>query len=292
MKRRITLLLCLLALSARADREWRFHNPNHRIPWANGGGYERCEYDWWIQNTGEPTDLYLNGLYQGSEYGTNDIGLAEAWAIHPQGVCIGVVDANTPHGLRVKAVAEMVSRNTVLMANLNRLYPDDIAAGISNFTSIQLKIIVVTTGFNFAHAGLSNACRYAESRNALVFCAVPNSGVSIDLLPDYPSSWASEISSIVPITSTDRNGDLYGPNAAAWGDNVTGAPGRNIICGDTETYTSGTSLATPIAAGCVAILMQYRRGFTASVYRHALWSSAVPAMGIRRIDAVKLLEEF
>lgn len=292
MRKLPTLLLCLLAWSAKADREWLGYDENRRVPFANGGGWSRCDYDWWIQNTGQSSDLYLNGVYQGSEYGESDIRLAEAWRIHPQGVAIGVVDMNNLHGQRVKAVAEVVTRNTVLISKLLRLYPDDIALGISNFVAIQFKVIVVTVGFNLAHNGLSNACRYAESRGALIFCAVPNVGVSIDSVPDYPSSWASEISSIVPITSTDRNGDLYGPNAAAWGDNVIGAPGRNILAGSTGVYTSGTSMATPIAAGCVAILMQYKRGHHGSVYRQSLWSSAIPAEGVRRIDAVSLMEEF
>lgn len=292
MNKRLLLLLLLIAQVSWGDEEWIPYNENLRIPWANDSSYTRCEYDWWILNTGEPSDLYLNGIYQGSEYGTNSLRLDLAWLIHPQGVPVGVVDVNSSHGQRVSAVVAKVTRNQVFLSNSIRLYPEDIAAGISNFVALQFKVVVVTTGFNFAHEGLSNACRYAESKRALIFCAVPNLDVSIDLVPDYPSSWANSIASIVPITSTDRNGNLYGPGASAYGTNVTGAPGRNIISGDLNVYASGSSSATPIAAGCAAIMMQYSRGKTSDKYRNAIWVTRTPAMGIFRIDPVRMLQEF
>jgi len=289
MKRLSILLLLLASQPLKADSEWLGYDANRRVPWANNPAYTRDESDWFISNEQNETRLYFNGIYQGSEYGDSDIGLAEAWKIHPQGVTIGIVDVNSEHGQRVAAVAGKVSRNSVFLSNLARLYPDDIAAGISNFVAMRFPVIVVTTGFNFAHSGLSNACRFAESRNVLVFCAVPNAAVDIDVTHDYPSSWANEMDSIVPVTATDRMGNLYGPGAAAWGNYVIGAPGRNIVC-DTN-YTSGTSVATPIAAGVTAILMQHKRGRTAAQYRAALWSTAIPAAGISRFDALKLLTE-
>jgi len=282
-------LWLLLILTLKADQEWIIYNANLRIPWANNPAYTRTEFDWWIgPNDGQPSDLYLNGVYQGSEYGTNTLRIDLAWAIHPQGVTIGIVDVNSAHGQRVKAVAEKVTRNQAFLSNSLRLYPDDIASGISNFAAMRFPIIVVTTGFSSPHAGLSNACRFAELRNALVFCAVPNTGANIDVTPDYPGSWAGQMVNIVPVTSTDRTGNLYGPGAAATGSLVIGAPGRNIIC-DTN-YTSGTSMAAPIAAGCMAILIQYKRGRSAEIYRNALWSTSEPATGVRRINAKRLLE--
>lgn len=295
MSKRFLLSILLPLLTAQVslgESEWLEYDPYRRVPWADNPAYERCDYDWWINNTGESSDLFYYGLFYGSEFGTNSIRVDLAWAIHPQGVSIGVVDINNAHGQRVSAIAGKVSRNTVCISNNIRLYPEDVAASISNFVSLQFKVIVVTTGFNYAHAGLSNACRFAEFRRALIFCAVPNAEVNIDVTPDYPSSWAAEITSIVPITPTDRHGNLYGPGAAASGTNVTGCPGRNIINEVAWTYSSGSSVATPIAAGCGAILMQYRRGRPSVEYRNALWNTSAPAGGISRIDPVRLLQEF
>jgi len=290
MKRLSILLLLLASQPLKADSEWLGYDANRRVPWANNTAYTRDESDWWISNEQSETRLYFNGIYQGSEYGDSDIGLAEAWKVHPQGYPIAVVDGNTPHGQRVASVAAKVTRNQVFLSNLTRLYPSDIASGISNFVRIGFKVLVVTVGFNAPDVALSNSLRYAEARNALVFCAVPNAAVDIDVVHDYPSSWAAEMDSIVPVTATDRMGNLYGPGAAAWGQFVVGAPGRNIICA--TNYTSGTSVATPIAAGVTAILMQHKRGRTAAQYRAAIWSTAIPAEGISRIDAEKLLTEF
>jgi len=288
----LLLLSCLLMSPFQplmAESDWLVYDQYRRVPFVNDPAYTRCEFDWWIRNTFEPSSLYLNGFYHSSEYGTNDINLDQAWQIHPQGITIGVIDLNNAHGQRVKALAGKVSRNQVFLSNSIRLYPEDVAAAITNFVAMGFKLVVVTTGTG-PHLSVSNACRFAEIRNALIFCAVPNAGVNIDETPDYPSSWAGQITSIVPITATDRYGNLYGPGAAGWGQLVVGAPGRNIIAND--LYTSGTSSATPIAAGCMSILMQYRRGWTAAAYRNALWSTSVQAEGTKRIDALRLVTEF
>lgn len=283
-----TIIVSLFLVTVKADNEWQRYNPDKRWPWALGDSFTRDEYHWFIQNTGQESRLFQNGVFVGSESGTNDIGIPSVWAIWPTGVPVGVVDLNSAHAGRVAYLAKLITRNQVLRYNVPRLQPENLASGISNFASWNVKVIVITEGFGSPDERLSNACRYAEVRGSFVFCAAPNSEVNIDAIPDYPSSWASEIVSVVPITATDRNGNLYGPGAAAFGSNVIGAPGRNILC---ETnYTSGTSAATPIAAGCMAILMQYKRLRSLSEYRQALWDTSDEAIGVRRINPKAMME--
>jgi len=261
------------------------------VDFLHGGGYQRDEYHWFLENTGQPSRLFLNGVFVSQEEGTNDVGIVQAWAIHYGGGSIAVIDVTSAHAYRIKQVAALVSGAETRLHGISTLLnPAVVSAGISNRVATGYKIIVITTGFSYPDSSLSNACRYAELSGAMLFCPVPNVGVSIDEVPDYPSSWAGCIASIVPVTSTDRNGNLYGPNAAAWGELVVGAPGRNIVA--SGTYSSGTSYAAPIVAGCMSLLMEHRPGLTLAEYRYALWSSAVPAEGINRIDAVGLLQSF
>jgi subtilisin family serine protease len=201
-----------------------------------------------------------------------------------------VVDVNNLHGNRVKETARLVADAEAELSNSLRLYPDDVASAVSNFVSTGYRIIVVTTGTS-PHTGVSNALRYAESSNALVFCAVPNAEVNIDVTPDYPSSWAHEISSIIPVTNTDRNGNLYNPGASAYGTNTLGAPGRRIVCdpGTGLVQWSGTSAATPMAAGVGSLLIKRFASQTSAAYRQALMASAHTITGTRRIDSIRAL---
>lgn len=289
----LSLLFLILALPAKAEPNWLTYDANRRIPFLSNSSYTRAEFDWWILNTGETSDLYLNGVYQSSEHGTNDIGLIDAWAVHYGGGAISVIDPMSSHALRIKEIAAKVSGAETRIYNVpTLLQPGVIAAAISNRVSVTYPIIVITTGFSYPDESLSNACRYAESRGAFIVCPVPNKGLNIDVTPDYPASWARWITSIVPVTSTDRSGNLYGPNAAAYGEYVIGAPGRNIVASGMNgvvTYSSGTSYAAPIVAGCLSLLRERYPGQTLEVYRNALWSRSDPATGTRRINAAALL---
>jgi hypothetical protein len=284
----ILLLLLTLQVSL-GNPAWLTYDPLRRVPWLHDAAYTRDEYHWWILNTGEPSRLFFNGAFVSEETGTNDIGLIDAWAVHYGGGSISVIDVMSEHSLRIKQVAALVSGAETRIYGISTLLnPAVVSAGISNRVAVGYKIIVLTTGFSYPDAGLSNACRYAELSGAMLFCPVPNAGVSIDEVHDYPSSWARWITSIVPVTATDRNGNLYGPNAAAWGEYVTGAPGRNIVA--RGSYSSGTSYAAPIVAGCLSLLMEHRPGYALDVYRNALWSTCDITPQVRRINAAALLK--
>lgn len=289
--KKILLPILLLALTLQvslAEPAWLTYNQATRVPFLTDNRFTRDDYHWWILNTGEGSSLYYNGVYQSTEYGTNDIGLIDAWEVHYGGGSIAVIDVVSAHAYRIKQIAALISGAETRIHGISTLLnPAAVSAGISNRVATGYKIIVITTGFGYPDAGMSNACRYAEASGAFLFCPVPNVGVSIDDVPDYPSSWARWITSIVPVTSTDRNGNLYGPNAAAWGEYVIGAPGRNIV--SWGTYSSGTSYAAPIVAGCMSLLVEHYPGQTLEVYRNALWTKSDSAIGVRRINAALLL---
>lgn len=282
------LWLLLIAQVSWAEPAWLTYNQATRVPFLTNPSYTRDEYHWFIENTGQPSRLFYNGVFVSQETGTNDIGILFAWSVHYGGGSIAVIDVVSAHAYRIKQIAALVAGAETRIHGISTLLnPAVVSAGISNRVATGYKIIVITTGFSYPDAGLSNACRYAEASGAFLFCPVPNVGVSIDDVPDYPSSWARWITSIVPVTSTDRTGNLYGPNAAAWGEYVIGAPGRNIV--SWGTYSSGTSYAAPIVAGCMSLLMEHYPGHTLEVYRNALWTRTDSAIGVRRINAALLL---
>lgn len=283
-----SLLLALMLQVSWAEPAWLTYNETNRVPFLTDSSFTRDEYHWHILNTGQPSRLFKNGVFISQETGTNDIGILSAWSVHYGGGSIAVIDVISGHAYRIKQIAALISGAETRIHGISTLLnPAAVSAGISNRVATGYKIIVITTGFSYPDAGLSNACRYAEASGAFLFCPVPNVGVSIDDVPDYPSSWARWITSIVPVTSTDRNGNLYGPGAAASGEYVLGAPGRNIV--SWGTYSSGTSYAAPIVAGCVSLLMEHYPGHTLEVYRNALWTKSDSATGVRRINAALLL---
>lgn len=288
MKKLLSFSLLFLWTLQVSSEPWLLYDADRRVPFLTDNRYTRDEYHWHILNTGEPSRLFYNGVFVSQEEGTNDIGLLSAWSVHYGGTSIAVIDVMSSHALRIKQIAALVSGAETRIHGISTLLnPAVVAAGISNRVAVGYKVIVITTGFSYPHVVISNACRYAESAGAFLFCPVPNAGYSIDDTPDYPSSWARWITSIVPVTSTDRTGNLYGPGAAAWGEYVIGAPGRNIAAYD--TYSSGTSYAAPIVAGCMSLLMHAYPGQTLEVYRNALWTRTDSAIGVRRINADLLL---
>lgn len=280
------LQLALLILAMPAWAQPLAYDPSRRVPYLGGGGNARDEYHWWIQNTGQPSILYSNGIPVSQEIGTNDMNLLPAWELVTNGVPIGVVDVNNAHGNRVREVAELTSGAPVHLFGSIRSNPDDIANGVSNYVAGGYRVIVVPHGGN--SVAVSNALRFAEASNVVVACSVPNVGWDLDVNPDYPSSWAHQITSIVPVTATDRTGVLYGPNAAAWGTNVVGAAGRNIVA--YGTYSSGCSYAAPIVGGALSLLVARFPHQTSVAYRQALWESSAPVPPIKRLNARALLD--
>lgn len=287
MKKLLLSLIPLLPTLLQAQPNWLIYDEHHRVPFLTDKIFSRDEYHWFILNTGEPSRLFLNGVFVSEESGSNDVGIVDAWAIHYGGGSIAVIDVMSGHAIRIKHIAALVSGAETRIHHVPSLSAANVSAGISNRVTAGYKVIVITTGYGLPYTAISNACRYAESAGAILFCPVPNAGVNIDETPDYPSSWARWITSVVPVTSTDRNGNLYGPNAAGSGEYVTGAPGRNIVIAG--SYSSGTSYAAPIVAGCMSLLMQHRPGYTPEAYRDALWVSSDAAIGTRRINAAALM---
>jgi subtilisin family serine protease len=258
------------------------------VQYALDGFHQRSEYHWFITNSTQPSVLYTYSTNPVSQItGTNDANILNAWGVQSNStVTVTVADQAILHGFRCRELVELVSRGQSTLANMLRVYPDTIAAVITNAVDSGSKIVVVPSIVPGNYTPLSNACQYALYSNVLIVCSVPDSSVNIDTSPDYPSSWAEILPNVVPVTMTDRNGNLW---AAAWGTNVVGAPGQYIVA--YSTYSSGSSYGGPIVAGSLALLVSRFPGQTAEAYRQALWESSVRVGLIRRLDALRLVDQ-
>ena len=95
MKLLTTFLLCAWAASAVEPLE--VYNPQNCVPYSLNntpawpGTYCRTVPQWYLNNTGEPSNLYLGGTLIGSELGgNNDLNLPAG--LRADGIIVGVID--------------------------------------------------------------------------------------------------------------------------------------------------------------------------------------------------------
>ena len=239
-----------------ASGEITTYDADRRVPYTPDPAYERDEYHWWVRNTGQDSRLWLNGVYQSTETGTNDWGLWQAWQVQPHanGVKIGLVDVAGSHGSRMWEVLTNTAPGVqVTFYDCVRYNPWAVVEGIFHCLSNNCAAIVIGYGTGTAVVELSNACAQASMVNVPVFAPVIGYPNNIDVIPDYPSSWAHVIPLLMPIAFSNRTGNLH--VGSGWGTNTLAAPGRNIVA--QGTYESGTSYSAPMAAGVFALMLAH-----------------------------------
>lgn len=163
----------------------------------------------------------------------------------------GTVAAATNNGIGVAGV-NWASRVMPLVA----VDPDDFAAYSDIAAAIQyavdrgVRVINVSIGGTNSSSTLQKAVDYAWNKGALVFASAMNSSVSD---PYYPAACVHAVA----VSATDSNDHLASfSNFGSW---ITlSAPGTNILTtmnGGGYGYWSGTSFASPIAAGVAALIL-------------------------------------
>lgn len=171
----------------------------------------------------------------------------------------------------------------------------DIANGIIFCVNNGCQIINLSwqqTGLGDPHIlQLSNACRFAQSRDVLIVAAVGYDR-NLDVSPTYPTGW--KMPHIISVAATTRTGQRY--PASSYGTNIIGAPGEFIIQpdrGNRYGYASGTSEAAPIVTGVAALIKSHCPGCTPDDIANAIRQGCQlqPVSGIYgRLDAHRALE--
>lgn len=170
----------------------------------------------------------------------------------------GTIAAVSDNGIGVAGVSW---RSTILPVTVvdmsERAAYSDIAAAIEYAADRGARIINVSIGGQAQSDTLQYAVDYAWARGALIFASAMNAGASS---PYYPAA----CDHVVAVAATDATGHLASfSNFGSW--ITVAAPGVDILTtsmGGGYGYWSGTSFASPIAAGVAALMLAVQPSLT------------------------------
>ncbi|ORY09034.1 peptidase S8/S53 domain-containing protein [Clohesyomyces aquaticus] len=139
-----------------------------------------------------------------------------------------------------------------------------IASAIRWAVSEGAKVVSLSFGYRQMDAGVRAAIREAHFKGAIIIAAASNSGVN----PRFPISFPASMRQVICMHSTDGEGNPSGRNPppvpdcalAVLGEGVAAAWPTNLRADAREDglrVASGTSVATPIAAGLAALILEY-----------------------------------
>jgi subtilisin family serine protease len=144
-------------------------------------------------------------------------------------------------------------------------------AGIQYAVKQGFKIINCSFGSSSKSSSLKDAVDYAQDHKVLLVVAAGNDSENIDKHPLYPASYGdSNILAVAATTSEDTLADFsnFGSTAvdvAAPGDNI-----YSTYLGGGYRTLSGTSMASPYAAGVAALLRKQEPDATYGNLRYAI----------------------
>ncbi len=162
-----------------------------------------------------------------------------------------------------------------------------VAAGIVRAADAGAQVISMSLGTPYDDPTLTAAVDYARSKNALLVAAAGNNGSTT---PFYPAADPS----VVGVAATDQTDRLY-----PWSDSgswvALAAPGCNAAPAPGGTYESfcGTSSATPVVAGLIALELSAQPQADRGAVVAAIERTAVPVAGVAdgRVDAAAALAQ-
>jgi len=168
-----------------------------------------------------------------------------------------------------------------------------LADGIRYAAANGARIINLSLGGPGPDAYMAAAVKAANAANALVVCAAGNEGSNNDKHPVYPASLAAP--NVVAVAATDPSAGRSLGDYSNYGKLTVpiAAPGSSVISTSNDggyLTMSGTSMASPHAAGVAALMAAVRPDATAGELRAMMLQAATRSslpVGAGYLDAAR-----
>jgi len=168
-----------------------------------------------------------------------------------------------------------------------------VADGIRYAAANGARIINLSLGGPGPDAYMAAAVKAANEANALVICAAGNESTNNDKHPVYPASLAAP--NVIAVAATDPNAGRTIADYSNFGKLTVpiAAPGSSVISTSNDggyLTMSGTSMASPHAAGVAALMAAVRPDATAAELRAMMLQAATRSslpVGAGYLDAAR-----
>ncbi len=203
------------------------------------------------------------------------------------------------HGTGVASVAAATTNNnegiagagydsSLLVAKVadrtGRIFTDDLAAGVVWAVDQGATVINLSLGGPTSDPLERDAVAYAQRHGAVVVAAAGNEGTRAK---QYPAA----LPDVLSVGATSPNGATRAPFSSFGSWVSVGAPGRGIVIarpGGGYEKADGTSFASPLVAGEVALLKGYRPDRTSA----QLFDAVVDGANVARLGFARGLVNF
>ena len=208
---------------------------------------------------------------------------------HGTNVC-GIIGATMDNGQGGAGVAPFINLHSYRVANSSGgMSNDSIYYAIRQATNNGADVINLSLGSYFYSSVIQNAINYAHSYDVTIVAAMGNDGTNVKC---YPA--ANKY--VIAVAATDRaNRRAYFSNYGSWCD--ISAPGVSLFStypGSTYAWMSGTSQATPVVVGAIALYMSFYGNPGPSKMEKILESAATKCsdsgMGAGIVNAANMLD--
>jgi thermitase len=199
----------------------------------------------------------------------------------------GAAAATLNNGIGVAAVAGLARLMPVRIADANAYaYWSTVAQGLTWAADNGARVANISYVGVASSASVQSAANYMRSKGGLVVVAAGNNNIDENIAPT---------SSMIPVAATDEADAKT--SFSSWGQFVAvSAPGINIWTttrGGAYQAWWGTSMASPVVAGAVALMMSSNPSLPAAQIESLLYASAVdlgaagrdPVFGHGRLNA-------
>ncbi|MDH0868234.1 S8 family serine peptidase [Mitsuaria sp. GD03876] len=220
-------------------------------------------------------------------------GNADTSDVHGHGTAVaGAAAAALNNGIGVASVAGQAQLMPVRIADPNAYaYWSTVAQGLTWAADQGARVANISYSGVAGSTTVQSAADYLRSKGGLVVVSAGNNGIDEGLVPT---------ASMIPVSATDETDTKT--SWSSYGSFVAlAAPGQNIWTtqrGGSYGAWWGTSFASPVVAGTVALLMSARPSLSGSAIQSALFSTAVdlgaagrdPYYGWGRVNAAAAMQ--